>query len=154
MLNLKTIPQHIGYYIAGFVDGEGSFMIIFRPNPDYKTKWKISLAFNVSQKDPTILALIKRYLKCGTMRKRKDGVWYYEVNNINSIRDNVIPFFEKFSFLSAKKKNDFSKFKKAYEILSKGDITKEDLIQLLKLRRKINSRIKYEDKVILDSWGA
>ena len=35
------------------------------------------------------------------MRQRKDGVWYYEVNNLTAVRENVIPFFKRFNFLSA-----------------------------------------------------
>jgi len=151
MLKIKEIPTNIGYYIAGFVDGEGSFMVVFRPREDYKNKWKITPVFNVSQKDPTVLALMKRYLKCGVLRQRKDGVWYYEVNNINSIRENVIPFFNRFGFLSATKKNDFSKFKKIVEILTSSEkLTKEQVGEILKLRKRMKS--KYSDEEILNSW--
>ena len=69
------------------------------------------MCFNVSQRDKVILALYKRWLECGTLRTRPDGVWYFEVNNFTAITQNVIPFFKQFGFLSAKKKRDFSKFK-------------------------------------------
>jgi hypothetical protein len=36
MNNISKIPPHIGYYLAGFVDGEGSFHVSFRPRDDYK----------------------------------------------------------------------------------------------------------------------
>ena len=111
MLLTKSIPPEIGWYLAGFADGEGSFNVSFRPRPDYKLPWKISLCFNISQRDPVILSFYKKHLECGTMRQRRDGVWYYEVNNLNAIVSNVIPFFERFGFLSAKKKRDFAKFK-------------------------------------------
>ena len=117
MLNVKQIPPSVGYYLAGFADGEGSFNINFSKRDDYKTSWKVTLCFNISQKDPVILSLFKKYLKCGTMRKRKDGIWYYEVNNLSSIVNNVIPFFEKFGFLSSEKKKDFSKFKQIARII-------------------------------------
>ena len=80
-LNTKQIPLPIGYYLAGFTDGEGSFNVVFRARKDYSMPWKVSLCFNVSQRDKVILALFKRHLKCGTLRQRSDGVWYYEVNN-------------------------------------------------------------------------
>ena len=109
-LDVKRIPAHIGYYLAGFADGEGSFNVVFRKRKDYAMPWKISLCFNVSQKDRVILALFKKHLQCGTLRSRDDGVWYFEVNNFESIEHHVIPFFKQFGFLSAKKKRDFSKF--------------------------------------------
>ena len=110
----------IGYYLAGFADGEGSFNISFRRRQDYKLPWKVSLCFNVSQKDKVILALFKHHLGCGTLRGRPDGVWYYEVNNFNALRENVVQFFKKFHFLSAKKKRDFAKFCQAVEMIQSG----------------------------------
>ena len=77
----REVPEKIGYYIAGFTDGEGSFNVSFRPRNDYKLPWKVSLSFNISQKDRSILELFKNYLQCGTLRNRKDGVVYYEVTD-------------------------------------------------------------------------
>src|SRR5262245_4476184 len=72
--NLDTIPIEIGYYIAGFTDGEGSFNFSFRRRSDYKSGWKISACFNVSNKDTAILQIFKKYLNCGTLRSRPDNV--------------------------------------------------------------------------------
>jgi hypothetical protein len=153
-LNVKEIPERIGNYLAGFADGEGSFNLSFRKRRDYSMPWKISLCFNVSQKDKVILALYKRHMKCGTLRSRQDGVWYYEVNNFTAIRENVIPFFERFGFLSAKKKRDFGKFKEIAELIAEGKHLKEDGIrQILEIRRTMNDggvgRRKFADAEIL-----
>jgi hypothetical protein len=153
-LNVKEIPERIGNYLAGFADGEGSFNLSFRKRRDYSMPWKISLCFNVSQKDKVILALYKRHMKCGTLRGRQDGVWYYEVNNFTAIRENVIPFFERFGFLSAKKKRDFGKFKEIAELIAEGKHLKEDGIrQILEIRRTMNDggvgRRKFADAEIL-----
>lgn len=156
-LNVKQIPPHIGYYLAGFADGEGSFNISFRPRTDYRSPWKISLCFNVSQKDRVILALFKRYLQCGTLRERGDGVWYYEVNNINAICDHVIPFFERFRFLSARKKRDFAKFKRIAQMVREGQhLTEEGVREILRIRAEMNDggsgRRKYSDEEILSRY--
>ena len=150
----KQVPQNIGFYLAGFADGEGSFNVSFRKRKDYKMPWKISLCFNVSQKDKVILALFKRHLSCGTLRQRSDGVWYYEVNNFNAINDNVIPFFKRFGFLSAKKKRDFSKFRKLSDLIGqKKHLTLEGIKEILEVRRDMNDggvqRRKYSDDEIL-----
>lgn len=138
-LDVRKIPPHIGYYLAGFADGEGSFNVVFRPRSDSRMPWKISLCFNVSQRERVILALFKRYLQCGTLRQRDDGVWYYEVNNLNAIVENVIPFFERFRFLSAKKKRDFAKFKKIARIIQEGrHMTVEGFQEILRIRRDMN----------------
>ena len=152
MLNVDSIEPRIGYYLAGFADGEGSFNVSFRPRQDYSILWKVSLCFNISQKDKVILTLYKRHLKCGILRSRRDGIWYYEVNNINAINDNVIPFFKRFNFLSAKKKRDFSKFQQIAKIISEKDhLTKPGIVQILKIRSDMNDggKRRYTDEQIL-----
>ena len=139
MLNVKQIPVETGWYLAGFTDGEGSFNVSFRPREDYQIPWKVSLCFNISQRDPVILALFKRHLQCGTMRQRRDGVWYYEVNNLTPILENVIPFFDRFRFLSAKKKRDFAKFKRIAQLMREGKHrSREGIEEILKIRVDMN----------------
>ena len=155
MLNVKSIAPRIGYYLAGFTDGEGSFNVSFRPRKDNNVPWKISLCFNISQKDKVILALFKRHLKCGTMRQRKDGIWYYEVNNLTAIDENVIPFFKKFNFLSANKKRDFYKFTQIAEIIkSKDHLQVAGIKRILQIRRNMNDggKRRYSEEEILNSF--
>jgi hypothetical protein len=99
-----------------------------------------------------ILALFKRYLGCGTLRSKQDGVWHYEVNNLNAIFENVIPFFEKFHFLSAKKKKDFAKFKKiAFLIKEQKHLTYKGIKEILEIRKDMNGggKRRYSDEEIL-----
>ena len=155
MLNPKAVPMHIGHYLAGFADGEGSFNISFRPRIDYPIPWKISLCFNVSQKDEVILSLFKRHLGCGTMRSRHDGIWYFEVNNLTAIRENVIPFFDTFGFLSAKKKRDYAKFKQLASMLAEGRHKNiEGIREILKIRNDMNDggNRRYSDEAILGAF--
>ena len=150
-INFSKISPQIGHYLAGFTDGEGSFHVSFRPRGDYKMLWKISLCFNVSQKDKVILTLFKKHLQCGSLRNRDDGIWYYEVNNFTAIVQNIIPFFQKYGFLSAKKKNDFAKFRQITELIkTKSHLTKEGIKKILQLRDQMNNggKHKYSSKFI------
>ena len=148
------VPDAIGYYLAGFTDGEGSFHVVFRKRQDYKLLWKISLCFNVAQKDRVVLELFKQHLNCGTLRQRRDGVWYYEVNNLNDLLHKVIPFFERFQCLSVKKARDFSKFKELAELVKSGEhLSVAGLMRVLEIRQTMNDggleRRKYTDADIL-----
>ena len=159
VLDVKKVPESIGYYLAGFTDGEGSFNLSFRKRKDYVQPWKVSLCFNVSQKDKVILTLFKRYMKCGTLRSRRDGVWYFEVNNFNAITENVIPFFNKYGFLSAKKKRDFAKFKQIAVLIKGGKhLTKNGITEILEIRNSMNDggvgRRKYSDEEILQLFDS
>jgi hypothetical protein len=152
MYNPNRVPNEIGWYLAGFVDGEGSFNVSFRPREDYGFPWKISLCFNVSQRDPVVLSLMKRHMECGTMRQRADGVWYYEVNNFKAIVENVIPFFSRFHFLSAKKKRDFAKFIQLAKLIRDGKhLTEEGVREVLSIRREMNDggKRRYPDEAVL-----
>ena len=155
VLDLSQVSDAIGYYFAGFVDGEGSFHLTFRRRPDYKLPWKVSLCLNVSQKDRVILALLKRHLGCGTIRHKGDDIWMFEVNNLSAIRDNVIPFFRRFGFLSAKKKRDFAIFQEmAEQMMTGAHLRRDGIQQLLVLRREMNDggKRKYSDGEILAAF--
>jgi hypothetical protein len=148
----KRVPLEIGYYLAGFADGEGSFHVSFRKRFDYRIPWKISLSFNVAQKERVILSLYKQHLQCGSLRERPDGVCYYEVSNFQAIQENVIPFFQRFRFLSAKKKRDFSKFQQIARIIAHGDhLTAAGIEDIVKIRKEMNGGGKriYSDEEIL-----
>ena len=151
----QQVSDAIGYYFAGFVDGEGSFHLTFRKRQDYKLPWKVSLCLNVSQKDKVILALLKKHLGCGSVRDKGGGVWMFEVNNLQAIQSQVIPFFQRFGFLSAKKKRDFAIFRQMAELMADGNHLHESGIRrLLELRKKMNDggKRKYSDEQILEAF--
>ncbi len=136
---LTSIPPRIGYYIAGFVDGEGSFNVSVRKGEGYRHGWQFGFSFNVSQKDKVILVLIKKHLGCGRLKQRKDGLWSFVVENQNSLIERVIPFFERFNFLSTRMKTNFSLFKRIMKIVEKKEhIDKEGIKKVLEIREKLN----------------
>lgn len=136
---LDQIPVRIGYYLAGFVDGEGSFIVSVRRRPDHASGWQVEMTFNVSQKERHILAYFKRYLGCGRFQGRSDGIFYFVVSNQRSIQERVIPFFERFSFLSQRKQSNFAIFKKIAEMVARQDhLTLQGLEQIMCLRERLN----------------
>ena len=136
---LNQIPDHIGWYFAGFTDGEGSFNVSVKKVPDHTMGWKLEASFNVSQRDRTVLALMKRHLGCGTLRERKDGVVYYEVTNIRSLYERILPFFIKFRFFSASKKRNFSIFREIIFLMIAGEHrTKDGFRGIMDLRERLN----------------
>jgi intein-encoded DNA endonuclease-like protein len=150
-----TGPSELGYYIAGFADGEGSFNISFRRRRDYRLLWKISACFNISQKEKEILLLVQQELGCGTLRSRPDGVWYYEVNTLRDIQERVIPYFERFPFLSEKKKRDFILFQRIITLLaSKSHLSQDGIKSILEIRRSMNNggKRKFSENVILSAF--
>nr|YP_009367794.1 putative LAGLIDADG homing endonuclease [Neodangemannia microcystis]YP_009367835.1 putative LAGLIDADG homing endonuclease [Neodangemannia microcystis]ARK14804.1 putative LAGLIDADG homing endonuclease [Neodangemannia microcystis]ARK14808.1 putative LAGLIDADG homing endonuclease [Neodangemannia microcystis] len=152
-MDIKHVPDQFGYYIAGFADGEGSFNCSFRGRKDYLIGWKITPVFNIRQKEKPILEIIRKYLDCGKIRFRSDGVFVYEVTTFKHLEDKVVPFFKKFNFLSDKKKKDFSIFIRMLKILKKPSVTYDDVVDLLELRKlqtPSNTRRKFKEQEILN----
>ena len=136
---LGQVPEKMGWYLAGFVDGEGSFSVSLRKKQDYRVQWQVVLTFNVSQRDVTNLVLLKRYLGCGRLQARRDGVHYFVVGNFRSIEERVIPFFKKFHFFSSSKKKNFSLFVQIAKLVSQEEhLNPEGLKKILILREKLN----------------
>ena len=136
---LQKIPNHIGWYISGFVDGEGSFNVSLRRGNGHRLGWQVQLTFNVSQRDISNLELMKQYLGCGRLQHRSDGVHYFVVGDNRSIIECVMPFFEKFYFFSSSKNKNFSLFRDIVVLVNQGQhLTEKGLREIIAIREKLN----------------
>ncbi len=84
-------------YIAGFLDGDGSIHIRLKPNKSYRFGFQIapSIVFYQSVKEINALRCIRDLLKCGYIRKRKDGIVEYILGDSKSmlyLLDIIIPY--------------------------------------------------------------
>lgn len=70
----STDKNILGYFLAGVLDGEGSFG--FKKSRDRQQPY-----FAVAMKDRKIIELCREFLKHGNVRHRKDGVYHYEINH-------------------------------------------------------------------------
>jgi LAGLIDADG endonuclease len=129
-LAVEAIPSELGSFLSGFALGEASFMLVCRPRGDYERKWKVSSAFNVSQKDRAPLELFRDTLRCGSIRRAGNAGWYWEVNRLSDIASRVVPFFDWFP-LVGRKAEDYARFRSAVMLLSKGALSDSDYVAVL-----------------------
>ena len=135
---LDKIPRDLGFYLSGFIDGEGSFNVSLRQRTDYHLKWQVVLSFNVSQRDRTNLITLKEVLGCGIIKKRRDGVYSIDTTRPSDVILKVIPFFRRFPLRSGKAKN-FEIFCKIADLMEQGSFReKEGLSTILALRETLN----------------
>nr|AAL34388.1 putative protein [Chlorosarcina brevispinosa]AIT94634.1 putative LAGLIDADG homing endonuclease [Chlorosarcina brevispinosa]AIT94646.1 putative LAGLIDADG homing endonuclease [Chlorosarcina brevispinosa] len=153
---LEQVPPDKGYYIAGFVDGEGSFYISARKRKDYSSGWKFTVHFNVSNADIAVLQVCKKYLGSGEIREPRPGFYVLEVTDKQKLKTFIVPFFKKFGFLSNKKKAEFRIFRQALRALEGVIRSETELHDFLVLRQKLNqfrkTRITHVDAIILESF--
>jgi hypothetical protein len=97
------------WYIAGFVDGEGSFHIAFNRRSDLQFNWGIIPEFRVNQDQSRSIVLydIQKYFHCGQVmvnhrRRENDATLVYRVRNRVDLLSQIIPFFQKYPLRSTK----------------------------------------------------
>ena len=110
-------------YIAGFVDGEGSFSVAIIKHPFYETGWMINPVFQVYQHQNYryVLELCKFVFKTGSIY-RKSGihpVLNFSVDSRRNIIEKIIPFFDKYPLVV--KQNDYLKFKEIVMAMEQGE---------------------------------
>ena len=134
---IETIPVSLGSFLSGFALGEGSFMLVCRKRGDCSRNYKISAAFNVSQRDREPLDLFREVLGCGTLRKAGNGGWYWEVNRLPDLAGQIVPFFDRFPIVG-QKANDFRLWRSGVLLLAAGGLSDHDYAKVLALRERMN----------------
>jgi hypothetical protein len=153
--------EQLGNYIAGFVDGEGSFHIAVHRHPTVKCGWQMIPEFHVSQRGESkiVLDLIRETLQCGYVKENhrtnpRDTTWVYVVRAHQDLMNKVIPFFERFSLRTAKQ-FDFLKFSQVVNGIAVGKHkSREGFEELLQIAFSMNCSGAYRKrsiKEILDS---
>ena len=154
---LDAIPPDLGHYVAGFVDGEGSFNVPIRRERDRGLPFRVSLSFNVSQVGPEAPELLRSVFEVGTVRGRGDGVFYFEVTKPADLEARVFPFFDRFP-LRCPKLNDLAVFRQITALVRSGrHLTPRGIGDILALRGPMNrggKRRRSDDEIIeaLRSW--
>jgi hypothetical protein len=148
---LDAIPLDLGHYIAGFVDGEGSFNVPIRRERDRGLPFRVSLSFNVSQVGPEAPELLRSIFGVGTVRGRSDGVFYFEVTKPTDLKERVFPFFDRFRIRGSKAK-DLAVFRRITELIQSGrHLTPRGIGEILALRGPMNrggKRRRTDDEII------
>jgi hypothetical protein len=142
----ERVPENIvnlNYYLAGFVDGEGSFTVSIR-NSGVKRRfgWTIDPFFQVYQhKDNSrILFIFKEVLGCGYVSKKggNPSCFVYCVDRISELISIIIPFFDKYPLVGEKYQN-FLLFKEIVIRLSKKEhFDKQGFVEIVKLCFRMN----------------
>ena len=104
--------ERLNAYIAGYVDGEGSFHIALQKIKHVRFGYQLVPEFQVSQNldYAKVLYLIKErldygYIKPNHAKNPRDKSHVYVVRNREDLLQKVIPFFENNPLISPKQSN-------------------------------------------------
>jgi LAGLIDADG DNA endonuclease family protein len=131
--------ERLDAYIAGYVDGEGSFHVALQRNACMRAGWQLVPEFHVSQNPERreVLDLIAERFGCGRIRENHRGTvdrtLVYVVRRRVDLLCRVIPFFEAQPLLSGKR-DDFLVFADIVRSMSRGLHLSEEGFQALRNR--------------------
>lgn len=139
-LNFSTLESKLDpFYVTGFTDGEGSFMLTILRDKKYKTGWRVSCKFSISlhKKDLALLDKIKHFFNTGSVFYLAKDASQYCVESLKGL-ENIIAHFDKYP-LKTKKQADYQLFKLAYSLIKNKDhVTNDGLLKLVALKASIN----------------
>jgi len=118
--DFKFIPDP--YWLSGFSKGEACFFIRIYDSPNSKLGCAVQTVFMITQhsRDKNLLEGVAKLLDCGRVKKRKTEAYDYIVTSFESVRDKIVPFFEKYP-LTGHKYLNYTDFKKVVHIIDKRE---------------------------------
>jgi LAGLIDADG endonuclease len=109
--NNAECNDSLGYWIAGFFEGEGSFNVAFKLKSDLRMGIQVSPEISVTQhaSGKQVLELIKKTfggIGSGILLKDRsnkgNNVLVYKVTSLKELLNTVIPFLQKYNIYSAR----------------------------------------------------
>ena len=143
-------------YLAGFVDGEGSFHVAVQRSRFTRVGLQVIPEFHVSQhRDRAeVLELIRTVLGCGYIKANhpgsvRDQTVVLVVRNRRDLVERVLPFFERFPLRSSKQR-EFRTFATIIRAMERGEhLTKNGMTQILQRAFAMNSG-RYRKRLLQD----
>lgn len=132
------------FWLTGFTDAEGCFSVVVFKNKtsEYGEALKLSFILTQSIRDEYLIKNLIEYLGCGYTSLDDKGTINFKVSNFSSIKDIIIPFFNKYC-LYGNKFLDFTDFSKVVSLMeNKKHLTKDGLDEIKKIRDKMNTKKK------------
>lgn len=103
-------------WFRGFIDAQGCFSVSLVK--DYP---RVSLIIGLQSKEKQLLAELKKFLKCGTLRTRKDGVEILQISTSKDLERYIFPKLQTKGgavLLQSNKRISYQKFRKIVRLIT------------------------------------
>ena len=141
--NFCTLESKLNpFYVTGFVDGEGCFILTIIKDNKYKSGWRVACRFVISlhKKDLMLLNSIKEFFGTGSVFHMSKDSAQYRVESLAGL-EIIMNHFDKYPLIT-KKQADYKLFKLALNLIkNKSHLTKDGLLELVALKAVINNGI-------------
>jgi hypothetical protein len=148
---ITEIKRHLnGNFIAGVIDGDGSFFISFSSPGSLTTQRgaAIKTGFNITndKASKALLESIKKHFKdIGSIQEGSKNELIYTVNGLNQINDVLIPFMDENPIFS-ERASHYQKFKTVSLMLkNENPLTLESKLKIVELAYDMNKKGKHRN---------
>lgn len=133
-------------FVTGLTDAEGCFSVRVFKDKRGKPRRNVQLGFTIKmlENETELLSMVKLFFNCGVLwHYHKDNTVWFRIQDISSIKNKIIPHFQKYP-LRGTKYLDYMSFKEAFNIIeSKEHLTEEGLNKLDVLSKGMNTGRKF-----------
>jgi len=130
------------WFISGFIDAEGSFMVIVRKKPENRTGWLVVVIFSIAlhKRDLRILEDIQAYFGgAGSIRKNGKDTFKFRIESLELISNLIIPHFDKYPLVT-QKLGDYLLFKTVVEMMkAKEHLTNAGINKIVAIKASMNN---------------
>nr|QCW06927.1 hypothetical protein [Drechslerella brochopaga] len=144
------IPEALNpYWICGFIEGEGCFIVHIQNTTNSKLGKTVKLQFKITQneRDMEILNLILLYFNCGRLQTDRDCK-IVTITKFADIINILIPFFKNYPLQGVKNLNLADFIKVAELIENKVHLTSEGLNDILRIKSGMNRGRNYDNTFV------
>jgi hypothetical protein len=146
-LEKKNVRKNFAFFLAGFIEGEGSFTISIKYNTTTKYKIALDPVFYLYQhkSGKDILEATQRYFSAGKIypKSGNEDVLVFSISTRRTLIEKVIPYFEKYGYPFSAKKETFDNFKRICFLLENHHHrTKEGLLECIEYAYMMNPQAK------------
>jgi LAGLIDADG endonuclease len=117
--------ESANWFLAGFIEGEGALCVSIKAHPTCRSGFYVDPGFFLYQHESgrRILELAQATFGSGRI-SRKSGsetVLTYEISSTRVLREQVVPFFERYVLPFSCKADTFSRFREILEAMERGE---------------------------------
>ena len=127
------------WFVTGFTDGEGCFLINVRPNSKLKTGYSVELVFKIAlhSKDKALVENLKNYFGVGTVTARGSDCIQFWVGSLKDLQV-IVHHFDNYPLIT-QKWSDYQLFKQVVELMKgREHLTMEGLQKIVSIKAVLN----------------
>lgn len=137
---LTKIENLDPWWVTGFIDAEGCFLISFYNKKNYKLGIKVVPRLLITQhnENKAVLQSLKQFFNCGRIYNKGNNCLGFEIEGFKNISSLVLSHFNNYP-LQTSKKDDFEIFCKILNKMeNKEHLIEKGLIEIKELKDKMN----------------